>query len=194
MAQSPIAQFHTDYGLFNIAAFESDTSAVDVAMWMGDVTGDPAPIVRVQSSCLTSTALMGDVCDCAEQMRLALSTIAGEQRGVYIYLSQEGRGLGLFEKIAGLAQMNAGADTVDAYALRGLAPDIRVYDEALDILRSLRVGPAIRLMTNNPAKLRALADGGMTVARMSAEVAPTERTRGYLTTKKARFGHHLDLV
>lgn len=194
MDASPTARFHTRFGEFSLAAFRGGTDDVHTAMWTGELaTADPVTL-RVQSSCITSTALLGDVCDCAEQIGLALSYIARQGRGIYIYLDQEGRGLGLYEKVTGIAQMNAGADTVTAYTDRGFAPDARTYEDAAQIVRALGVHSELLLMTNNPHKLRAFAEEGFSVQRVPLEVNPTARTRAYLSSKKTKLGHLLDLV
>lgn len=191
---SPTARFHTAYGEFRLTAFRQNGSGVDIAMWQGDPAGDEPVLLRLQSSCVTSTALFGDVCDCADQIQLSLHTITAEGRGVFVYLTQEGRGLGLFEKVAGICEMNRGADTVTAYTGRGLVADVRSYTTALPIMKALGIRGPLRLMTNNPAKIQAMADAGHDVERVSLEIIPTDRTRHYLQTKKQSFGHLLDLV
>jgi 3,4-dihydroxy 2-butanone 4-phosphate synthase/GTP cyclohydrolase II len=195
MMDSPVAKIHTRFGPFNVIAFDEPENGTQLALWTGDLQGPEAPLVRLQSSCITSTALLGDVCDCADQISMALAYIASSNGGIFAYLNQEGRGLGLFEKICGLAMMNKGEDTVTAYSSRGLQPDVRDYAPAGRMLAHLGVGPAIRLITNNPAKMLAMTTIGFNIIeRVPLEVDATERTAEYLKTKKEKLGHLLTRV
>jgi 3,4-dihydroxy 2-butanone 4-phosphate synthase / GTP cyclohydrolase II len=190
---SPAARMHTRHGTFSISAFRTGTDEHAV-LWKGSPGDDSAPLVRVQSACVTSTAFMGDICDCAAQIEMSMAMIERTETGVLIYLSQEGRGLGLYEKVCGIRRMNLGESTVTAYTSVGLAPDKRDYSHAGAVLVKLGVSGAIRLRTNNPLKLSSLTKQGFAVSHTPLEVTPTDLNRQYLATKKYSFGHLLDLV
>ena len=150
-------------------------------------------LVRVHSECLTGEVLLSGRCDCGEQFEEALRKTSAEG-GILIYLRQEGRGIGLTEKIRAYALQDNGCDTYDANIALGHGPDERDYIMAAAILGDLGVS-GIRLMTNNPAKLTALAAAGITVAeRLGLEIKPGKDNRDYLAAKKARFGHYLNYV
>ncbi|MCE9572993.1 MAG: GTP cyclohydrolase II [Deltaproteobacteria bacterium] len=158
-----------------------------VAMVLGDVRGDDV-LVRVHSSCFTGEVLGSLRCDCREQLDAALARIAREGRGVVVYLVQEGRGIGLGNKIRAYALQDAGADTVDANLQLGFDADLRSYDLAAAILRDLGTG-TIRLMTNNPAKIAGLENLGVAVVAEPHWVASTEHAAEYLEVKKQKMGH-----
>lgn len=159
-----------------------------VALVMGDVAGDDV-LTRVHSSCFTGEVLHSLRCDCREQLDAALARIAEAGRGVVVYLVQEGRGIGLGNKVRAYALQDAGADTVDANLALGFDADLRSYDLAAGILRDLAVG-SVRLMTNNPDKLAGLARAGVVVgAHESHWVAANPHSEGYLAAKKSRLGH-----
>ncbi|GHV19997.1 riboflavin biosynthesis protein RibBA [Spirochaetia bacterium] len=150
-------------------------------------------LVRVHSECLTGEVLLSTRCDCGAQLAESLRRVATEG-GAVIYLRQEGRGIGLTEKIRAYALQDTGMDTVDANIELGHGPDERDYAVAAAILRDLRIS-GIRLMTNNPAKVDALSAAGIAIkARVPVEVRPGEENRSYLKAKKVRFGHHLEYV
>jgi 3,4-dihydroxy 2-butanone 4-phosphate synthase/GTP cyclohydrolase II len=155
---------------------------------------DPAnALVRVHSECLTGEVFLSRRCDCRAQLREAMRRTSTEG-GIVIYLRQEGRGIGLTEKIRAYALQDAGSDTYDANLALGRGPDERDYAMAAAILKDLGVS-GIRLMTNNPAKIEALAAGGIAVRdRVAAEIEPDGDNRDYLAAKKARFGHYLTHV
>jgi 3,4-dihydroxy 2-butanone 4-phosphate synthase/GTP cyclohydrolase II len=155
---------------------------------------DPAQaLVRVHSECLTGETLLSSRCDCGAQLREAIRRTSSEG-GVLIYLRQEGRGIGLTEKIRAYALQDEGRDTYEANLALGHGPDERDYAIAAAILKDLGVS-GIRLMTNNPAKIEALAAGGIDVKeRVGVEIKPGEDNREYLAAKKARFGHYLTHV
>lgn len=195
MRLSPTAKFRSKYGDFNLMSFETMRSVEHAAMWIGDLSAATTPLVRIQSACMTSTVLGGVICDCAEQIKLSFQHIVGEGCGLFVYLDEEGRGLGLCEKVAAIAEMNRGANTVTAFTQRGLSPDIRTYESAGIILRKLGVMKSLRLMTNNPRKIDALKMQGFDIVeRVAVEVAPTEHTYGYLSVKKSQLGHLLTMV
>ncbi|MFT5681691.1 MAG: GTP cyclohydrolase II [Myxococcota bacterium] len=162
-----------------------------VALVRGDVTGLESVPVRVHDECFTSEVLGSLKCDCREQLDYALCYIRDNAPGVVIYLRQEGRGIGLANKIAAYALQEKGHDTVDANRLLGLPDDARRYDAAAGILADLGVG-SIRLMTNNPRKITKLTELGVTITeRLPILVETNAHNAGYLAAKAARMGHEL---
>jgi len=159
-----------------------------VAMVLGDVTG-PAILTRVHSSCFTGEVLGSQRCDCRAQLDAALARIGQEGRGVLVYLVQEGRGIGLGNKVRAYQLQDAGADTVDANLALGFEADLRSYDLAASILRDLGV-TSVRLMTNNPQKIAGLERAGVVVDTQESHwVDATEHSESYLATKKSKLGH-----
>ncbi|HVV82870.1 MAG TPA: GTP cyclohydrolase II [Kofleriaceae bacterium] len=159
-----------------------------VAMVMGDPSGEDV-LVRVHSSCFTGEVLGSQRCDCRAQLDAALARIAAEGRGVLVYLVQEGRGIGLGNKVRAYALQDEGVDTVDANLRLGFDADHRSYDLAAAILRDLGVA-SVRLMTNNPAKLEGLAAAGVRVAAHEPHwVEAHAHAADYLEVKKDRMGH-----
>ena len=159
-----------------------------VAMVMGDVRGADV-LARVHSSCFTGEVLGSQRCDCRAQLDEALARIGREGRGVLVYLVQEGRGIGLGNKIAAYQLQDEGADTVDANLALGFDADHRSYDLAAGILRDLGV-ETVRLMTNNPQKIEGLQQAGVVVqAQESHWVGESPHSAGYLSTKKSKLGH-----
>jgi len=159
-----------------------------VAMIYGDVSGGGV-LTRVHSSCFTGEVLGSQRCDCRKQLDEALARIAAEGRGVLVYLVQEGRGIGLGNKIRAYQLQDEGHDTVDANLALGFDADLRSYDLAAGILRDLGV-TSVRLMTNNPAKLSGLEAAGVKVeAQESHWVDASEHSAAYLAVKKAKLGH-----
>lgn len=159
-----------------------------VAMVMGDVSG-AAVLSRVHSSCFTGEVLGSLRCDCRAQLDAALEKIGAEGRGVLVYLVQEGRGIGLGNKVAAYQLQDDGADTVDANLALGFDADLRSYDLAAGILRDLGVS-SVRLMTNNPDKIAGLERAGMEVITQESHwVATNEHSEGYLAAKKSKLGH-----
>ncbi|MEM9195467.1 MAG: GTP cyclohydrolase II [Myxococcota bacterium] len=195
----------TRYGVFRLVVYraadapdgplthiETSNLVEHTAIVRGDVRGD-AVLARVHSECFTSEVLHSLKCDCREQLDLGLRRIAEAGRGVVVYLRQEGRGIGLGDKIRAYALQEQGRDTVDANTELGLPEDSRRYRVAADILRDLNVR-SVALMTNNPAKVRGLENDGISVLhRVPHHVAPRQENLGYLATKAARMGHVLDL-
>ncbi|WP_162505000.1 GTP cyclohydrolase II, partial [Treponema endosymbiont of Eucomonympha sp.] len=155
---------------------------------------DPADaLVRVHSECPTGETLKSSRCDCGEQLEAAMRRV-GREGGAVVYLRQEGRGIGLTKKIRAYSLQDAGFDTVDANLKLGRAIDERGYAPAAAILRDLGIS-GVRLMTNNPAKVEAVAGAGIAVnGRVPLEVLPNDENRQYLKTKKARLGHNLEQV
>ncbi|MEA2492158.1 MAG: 3,4-dihydroxy 2-butanone 4-phosphate synthase / cyclohydrolase [Thermoleophilaceae bacterium] len=150
------------------------------------------PLVRIQSACLTGVAFHSVLCDCRQQLEEAVARIVDEGAGVVLYLDQEGRGHGLVEKVAQLALIAEGADTVEAAALRGVEGDVRSFEDARAILRELVDDAPVRLLTNNPEKMRRVTNVGIEVVeRVPIETEPTDGNRAYLLVKKLHMGHLL---
>jgi GTP cyclohydrolase II len=187
------ADFPTRFGPFRIYGFEGRTNGIveeSVVLKMGDITGDP-PLVRVHSQCLTGDVFHSLRCDCRAQLELALRTIASEGRGMLIYEHQEGRGIGLMNKLRAYELQDQGADTVEANEQLGFDADMRGYAMPGAILRFFGLR-AVRLMSNNPEKIEALERAGVTVTeRVPCLVAPMDSTEDYLRTKKEKMGHLL---
>jgi GTP cyclohydrolase II len=182
----------TAWGLFDLHGFEETRSGREhVALTMGPVADSEPVLARLHSECLTGDALYSLRCDCGAQLESGLAAIAREGRGVLLYLRQEGRGIGLLNKIRAYQLQDDGADTVDANLRLGLAPDLRSYDIAAEMLLQLGVR-SLRLMTNNPRKIDALEKAGITIVeRRALIVQPNPHNEGYLQTKQRRLGHLL---
>ena len=162
-----------------------------IALVRGAVRGREDVLVRVHSECITSEVFGSLKCDCKEQLDGAMAAIAAAGFGAVIYLRQEGRGIGLANKIRAYALQSRGHDTVDANRLLGLPDDARQYDVAADMLKHLGI-VSVRLLTNNPAKVRALRKLGVEgVGRMPILVAPTAHSAGYLEAKRLRMDHDI---
>jgi 3,4-dihydroxy 2-butanone 4-phosphate synthase/GTP cyclohydrolase II len=185
----------TPHGEFRVYAYKSDiTGEEHVAMVMGEIGEDDEVLVRVHSSCLTGDVFHSMRCDCGDQLERAFERIAAEKKGIVLYLLQEGRGIGLVNKLKAYELQEQGHDTIEANAKLGFAPDIREYGTGSQILRDLGVRK-IRLMTNNPAKYVAIEGFGLEIVdRVPLEIAPSNDTRKYLEAKKKKLGHILELV
>jgi GTP cyclohydrolase II len=182
----------TEWGVFDLHGFEETPSGREhVALTLGDVSDGAPVLARLHSECLTGDALSSLRCDCGPQLDTALAAIAAEGRGMLLYLRQEGRGIGLLNKIRAYRLQDEGADTVEANLRLGLAPDLRKYDIAAEMLVQLGVR-SLRLMTNNPRKIEALEKAGITVVeRVPLQIEPNPHNAGYLRTKRLRLGHLL---
>jgi GTP cyclohydrolase II len=189
-----VAELPTRFGHFRIAAFANNQDGKDhVAIVKGEVCGAEELPTRVHSECLTGDALGSLRCDCRDQLEAALARIGAMERGIVIYLRQEGRGIGLMNKIRAYALQDRGLDTVEANLALGFRDDERDYAIAAHMLHTLEVR-SIRLMTNNPNKIRQLEQLGVRVAgRIPHVLPPTTHNRAYLETKAARSGHFIDL-
>jgi GTP cyclohydrolase II len=190
------ADFPSRFGQFRIYGFEgvySGRREEAVVLKMGDIQAGPPPLVRIHSECLTGDVFHSLRCDCRAQLELSLESIAAEGRGLLIYEHQEGRGIGLANKLRAYELQDAGADTVEANLRLGFQADHRKYELPVDILRHFRIG-AVRLLSNNPDKIGALEAAGIRVAeRVPCEVPPVGSSAHYLRTKKEKLGHLLDL-
>jgi GTP cyclohydrolase II len=187
------ARLPTPFAEFRLQVYLAQDGKEHVALTLGDLAGEPAPLVRVHSECLTGDALFSLRCDCGFQLEHALQRIASEKRGALVYLRQEGRGIGLANKIRAYQLQDKGADTVEANAHLGFGPDLRDYGLAVDILRALGI-QRLRLLTNNPRKLNAITDGGLNVLeRVPIECGRNPHNESYLTTKADKLGHLLQL-
>lgn len=185
----------TAYGHFRLIPFQQKSNGLEhVALIKGDVRGDEPVLVRMHSSCMTGDTFASLRCECGEQLHLAMKMIEKEGRGAVIYLSQEGRGIGLMEKIKAYKLQEQGLDTVDANLHLGHKADERDYGVGANILHHLGI-KRMRLLTNNPIKRRALAGYGLEVTeRIPLEIEPNEYNRFYMHTKKERMGHDLHKV
>jgi GTP cyclohydrolase II/3,4-dihydroxy 2-butanone 4-phosphate synthase/GTP cyclohydrolase II len=183
-----------EYGTFRIVVYrEEGTEHEHVAIVHGDVEDHSGVLVRVHSECFTGEVLHSLKCDCREQLCTALKCISRTERGAVLYLRQEGRGIGLGNKIRAYALQEEGVDTVDANRMLGFGDDLRRYHVATAMLADLGI-KSIRLLTNNPAKVKALrADGVKIDDRVPMKVSRNDYNRGYLETKRARMGHLLEI-
>lgn len=180
----------TEYGSLRLVVYRETGSPLEhVAAVKGDPRGKSAVPVRVHSECLTGEVLHSLKCDCREQLDKALRHISASPEGAVLYLRQEGRGIGLGNKIKAYALQAEGADTVDANRMLGFEDDLRSYHVAAAMLRDLGI-VSVELMTNNPAKVSALRAEGVTVERrIPASIAPNAHNADYLETKRERMGH-----
>src|SRR5207302_943503 len=188
-----VADLPTRFGRFRIVAFWNNRDGKEhVAMVHGDVMGAEEVPTRLHSECLTGDVLGSLRCDCRDQLEVALQRLGAMPRGLLLYMRQEGRGIGLVNKIRAYSLQDRGLDTVDANLALGFRDDERDYAVAAHMLASLNVG-SIRLMTNNPNKVKQLEQLGVRIAeRIPHVVPPNDHNRFYLQTKAARSGHKID--
>jgi len=182
-------------GEFRLLGYSDDLETTPyVALVKGSIKSDTPTLVRLHSQCLTGDVFGSERCDCGEQLEAAMAAIAHAGSGVVVYMFDEGRGIGLLNKIRAYALQDQGHDTVEANHVLGFAADMRDFKTGAHILFDLGVRQ-VRLMTNNPDKVKALEEYGLKVTeRVSLEVAPRKANRKYLQTKRAKFGHLLSLV
>jgi 3,4-dihydroxy 2-butanone 4-phosphate synthase/GTP cyclohydrolase II len=188
-----VARLPTEFGEFRIAGYRSLVSTEEfVALFKGELRPEVPTLVRIHSQCLTGDVFGSRKCDCGPQLRRALELIEREGRGAVVYQLQEGRGIGIINKIRAYALQDEGADTVEANERLGLAVDLREYRQCAEILFDLGLC-RVRLLSNNPLKLRALEEAGFQVVeRVAHEVESADAAVGYLRTKKEKMGHLLE--
>jgi 3,4-dihydroxy 2-butanone 4-phosphate synthase/GTP cyclohydrolase II len=189
------AYLPTDFGDFRIIGYRSLNSNEEfVVLVQGELRQDRPSLVRIHSQCLTGDVFGSTRCDCGQQLRKAMELIEREGSGAIVYQHQEGRGIGIINKIRAYALQDEGADTIEANEKLGLAVDLRCYEQCAEILGHLGVNN-VRLMSNNPEKIRALEEMGLKVVeRVPLLIPPTDAAKDYLRTKKERMGHLLELV
>ena len=189
-----VARLPTRFGDFVIAGFWNNRDGRDhIAVIRGDVRGAEHVPVRLHSECLTGDALGSLRCDCRDQLEAALTTIGALERGIVLYMRQEGRGIGLLNKLRAYALQDSGLDTVDANLALGFRDDERDYAVAAHMLHSLEI-KSVQLMTNNPNKIQQLEGFGVVVSgRIPHQLPPNPHNVDYLRTKGERSGHLLSL-
>lgn len=180
----------TPFGMFNMHGFSDDeTDKEHVVLTMGNISGDEPLLARIHSECLTGDALFSMRCDCGPQLQAAMHKISVAGRGVIFYLRQEGRGIGLLNKIKAYHLQDQGADTVEANEQLGFGADMRDYSILKPMLEHLNI-KALKLLTNNPRKVKALQDMGINVVeRLPHETGRNPHNAKYLETKKGKLGH-----
>ena len=190
-----VANLPTGYGQFKIAGYRSRDSGEEfVAIFKGEIKRETPTLARIHSQCLTGDVFGSLKCDCGQQLHRALELIEAAGRGAVVYQLQEGRGIGIINKIRAYALQDEGADTVEANEQLGLAVDLREYRQCAEILFDLGLC-RVRLLSNNPLKLRALEDAGFQIVeRVAHEVEPAGDSMHYMRTKKEKMGHLLDNV
>ena len=188
-----IASLPTEWGDFQIAGYRSLTSDEEfVALFKGEMRRDTPTLVRIHSQCLTGDVFGSTKCDCGQQLHQTMQMIELEGRGAIVYQLQEGRGIGIINKIRAYALQDKGADTVEANEQLGLAVDLREYRQCAEVLFDLGLCQ-VRVISNNPLKLRALEEAGLKIVeRVSIQVEQPEQAGAYLRTKKEKLGHLLD--
>lgn len=185
----------TLWATFTMHGFEDEATGKDhIALTLGDIADGQPVLGRVHSECLTGDALFSMRCDCGYQLQEAMKRVAEEGRGVILYLRQEGRGIGLLNKIRAYHLQDQGADTVEANERLGFAADLRRYDLCIPMLDHLGV-KGLRLMTNNPRKVAALSEAGVDIVeRISLTTGLNPHNEHYLATKAGKLGHMIALA
>lgn len=188
------ANLPTVYGSFKIIIYKSSQDQIEHVVLLKGINFKKSTLVRIHSRCLTGDVFSSLKCDCKDQLRVSLAKIGKAKNGVLIYLNQEGRGIGLVNKIKAYALQETGLDTVQANEQLGFSADARSYKVAAQILRDLNISQ-ISLLTNNPDKVSQLNSFGITVTQcIPLEIAPNQIDKSYLKTKKHKLGHKLRLV
>jgi len=190
-----VANLPTEYGEFRIAGYRSRESGEEfVAIFKGEIARETPTLARIHSQCLTGDVFGSLKCDCGAQLHQAMRMIEAEGRGAIVYQMQEGRGIGIINKIRAYALQDGGADTVEANERLGLAVDLREYRQCAEILFDLGLCH-VRIISNNPLKLRAMTEAGLQVVeRVAIEVAHGEAAAHYMRTKKEKLGHLLENI
>jgi len=186
------AKLPTEWGVFQIAGYRSLTSTEEfVVLYKGEMRPDVPTLVRIHSQCLTGDVFGSTKCDCGEQLHRTMQMIEEEGRGAIVYQQQEGRGIGIINKIRAYALQDEGADTVEANERLGLAVDSREYRQCAEVLFDLGLCK-VRVISNNPGKLQALEEAGLKIVeRVSIQVDSSASAERYLRTKKEKMGHLL---
>jgi 3,4-dihydroxy 2-butanone 4-phosphate synthase/GTP cyclohydrolase II len=186
------ARMPTPFGEFRIIGYENQLDQREhVALVQGEISGKPDVLIRMHSECLTGDVFHSLRCDCGQQLQAAMKRIAAEGSGAVVYLRQEGRGIGLANKLLAYALQDEGQDTVEANESLGFKPDLRDFGIGAQILLDLGLS-SIRLLTNNPRKIVGLEGYGLQVTgREPIQMIPTDHNREYLATKRAKLGHLL---
>jgi len=189
------ARLPTRQGAFRMSGYRSLTSAEEfVCIFKGELRTGAPTLVRIHSQCLTGDVFGSTKCDCGPQLEQAMALIEQEGRGAIVYQLQEGRGIGIVNKIRAYALQDKGADTIEANVQLGLQVDLRDYSQCVEILKSMGL-QRVRVMSNNPLKLAAIAAGGLSIVeRVALEIEPPREAAFYLLTKKTRMGHLIDKV
>ena len=189
------ANLPTEFGVFRIIGFKNTRTDEDfIALVKGELLPTRASLVRIHSQCLTGDVFHSIKCDCGPQLHFALRKIEEEGHGVIIYQQQEGRGIGIINKIRAYALQDAGLDTVEANLSLGFDPDLRSYECCAEIIKLLGLRK-IRIMSNNPEKIAAVKNAGLEVVeRVSIQMDDRESYAYYLKTKKEKMGHILEII
>jgi len=183
------ARMPTKFGTFKLIAYSGNTKEKEnLALVMGEIKGEI--LVRVHSECFTGDVLHSMRCDCGEQLELAMERIAKEKKGIIVYLRQEGRGIGLVNKLKAYNLQDEGMDTVEANVALGFDAEMRDYNEASVILKKMGVSK-IKLMTNNPTKVDELEKDGFIVKMVGHITKPNKENKEYLETKATKMNHRL---
>jgi 3,4-dihydroxy 2-butanone 4-phosphate synthase/GTP cyclohydrolase II len=190
-----VANLPTAFGEFKIAGYRAPESGEEfVALFKGEIERETPTLARIHSQCLTGDVFGSLKCDCGAQLHQAMRMIEQEGRGAIVYQLQEGRGIGIINKIRAYALQDNGADTVEANERLGLAVDLREYRQCAEVLFDLGLC-RVRLLSNNPLKLRAMEEAGLQVVeRVSIQVPHTEAAAHYMRTKKEKLGHLLENI
>lgn len=187
------ARLPTEVGEFRIAGYRSLTSDEEfVVLYKGELQPEIPTLVRIHSQCLTGDVFGSKKCDCGRQLTRAMQMIEEEGRGAIVYQQQEGRGIGIINKIRAYALQDEGADTVEANEMLGLGVDLREYRQCAEVLFDMGLCQ-VRVLSNNPLKLQALEEAGLKIVdRVSIEIESAECAKRYLRTKKEKMGHLLE--